>query len=126
MTYEKPQYTEYGLTQWNWLVRHREKFVLGEGTQIGAFTVIDAMNSITIEDNVKVGFSCVILSNSTIDNKAGPVVLKKNCKIGANSTIMPGITIGENAVIGANSFVNKDVPANELWFGVPARFQKKL
>jgi len=125
MDRERPKYTDYGLTQWHWLVRYRENFVLGDNTQIAAFTTIDAMNGVIIEDNVKIGFSCVILSNSTIDGKKGMVLLKKNCNIGANSTIMPGVTVGENSIIGANSFVNKDIPDNEVWFGVPARLQRK-
>lgn len=126
MTYEEPRYSDYGLTQWHWLVRYRENFKLGKNTQIAPFTVIDAFHGVEIEDNVKIGFSCVIISNSTIDNKVGWVRLKKNCKIGANSTIMPGVTIGENSIIGANSFVNKDIPSNEIWLGTPARFHKKI
>ncbi len=121
----KPEYTEYGMTQWNWLVRYRNNFQLGENTQIGAFTVIDAMNGVTIQDNVKIGFSCVILSNSTIDNKQGSVILEKNCKIGANTTIMPGVRVGKNSIVGANSFVNKNIPENEVWFGTPAKFVKR-
>ena len=126
MENKKPIYSEYGMTQWNWLVRYKENFKLGENTQIGAFTVIDAMHDVEIRDNVKIGFSCVIISNSTIDNKSGPILLKQNCKIGSNSTLMPNITIGENSVVGANSFVNKSVPNNEIWFGSPAKFYKKL
>ena len=40
----------------------------------------------------------------------GPVVLKKNCKIGTHSAIMPGVTVGENSVVGPFSFVRRDVP----------------
>ena len=123
---EGPRYTDYGMTQWNWLVRYRENFELGENTQIAPFTVIDAMNGVKIEDNVKIGFSCVIISNSTIDGKNGPVLLKKNSNVGANSTIMPGVTIGENSILGANSFVNKNIPDNEVWFGNPAKFVRKI
>lgn len=57
---------------------------------------------------------------STIDGKQGPVVLKKNCRIGSHSTIMPGVTIGENAIVGAHSFVNRDVGDGEVVVGVPA------
>ena len=39
---------------------------------------------------------------------------------------MPGITIGENSIIGAYSFVTKDVPENEIWFGIPAEFKKSI
>lgn len=51
-------------------------------------------------------------------------IVKEGVSIGANSTILPGITIHENATIGAGSVVTKDIPANEIWFGNPAR--KKL
>jgi acetyltransferase-like isoleucine patch superfamily enzyme len=46
--------------------------------------------------------------------------------IGAGSTILPGISIGEGAFIAAGSVVTKDVPAGELWMGNPARFYKKV
>jgi len=54
------------------------------------------------------------------------VILEKNCKIGTHSTIMPNVTIGENSIIGAYSFVTSNVPANELWVGIPAKFKSKL
>ena len=79
---EEPKYDEYGMTQWKWLVRHKENFELGKNTEIGAFTVIDAHKGVKIEDDVKIGFSVVILSYSSIDGKEGKVVLKKGCKIG--------------------------------------------
>jgi galactoside O-acetyltransferase len=50
-----------------------------------------------------------------------PVSIGKNCWIGANSTILPGVTIGDNSVIGAGSLVTKDIPANVLAFGSPAK-----
>ena len=68
---------------------------------------------------------CSIYSHSTIDQKKGSVLLK-NRKIGSHSTIMPNVTIGENSVIGAYSFANHDIPANEMWFGTPAKFKKEI
>ena len=68
-----------------------------------------------------VGSHCSIYSISTIDKKEGQVKLRKNCKIGSHSVVMPGVTIGENAVVGAHSFVNKDVPPGAVVAGVPAR-----
>lgn len=123
---EEPRFTEYGLTQWYWLVRHRENFKLGRNVEIGSFTVIGCEYGVEIQDNVKIGYHCTIMSDSTVDNKQGKVLLKRGCKIGANSVIMPNVTIGENAVIGANSFVNKSVPDNEVWTGTPAKCVKKL
>ncbi len=113
--------SDYGMTKWHWLVRHRENFRLGKNTEIGNFSVFGCEHGVTIEDGVKVGYHCVVMSESTVDGRKGAVVLKKNCKIGANSVIMPGITVGEGAVVGACSFVNKSVPAREVWAGVPAK-----
>ena len=120
-TWTKPTYDENGMTQWYWRVIGIENFKLGERVEIGSFTIIDAKEGVTIEDNVKIGWSCSIFSVSTIDNKNGKIILKKGCKIGANSVIMPGIIVGENATVGANSLVNKNIPANEVWVGTPAR-----
>ena len=117
----KPIYDKNGMTQWYWRVIRVENFKLGERVEIGSFTIIDAKEGVTIEDNVKIGWSCSIFSVSTIDNKNGKIILKKGCKIGANSVIMPGIIVGENATVGANSLVNKNIPANEVWVGTPAR-----
>jgi acetyltransferase-like isoleucine patch superfamily enzyme len=56
----------------------------------------------------------------------GQIILKKNCRVGSHSIIMPGVTIGENAVIGAFSFVNKDVQENVVAAGVPIKIINKL
>lgn len=94
---------------------------MGRLTDIGAFTFINAQNGVTIEDEVQIGPHCAILSASTIDNKHGPIVLKENCRIGSHSTIMPNVTVGENTIVGAHSFVNRDIPPNEVWAGVPVK-----
>jgi acetyltransferase-like isoleucine patch superfamily enzyme len=121
-----PIIEEGKLTKYNWLVQHKENLKLGLRTDIGAFTYINAKNEVVIEDEVQVGSHCSIYSISTVDNKEGPVKLKKNCKIGSHCVIMPGVTVGENSVVGAFSFVNKDIPANVVAFGVPAKVFKKL
>lgn len=113
-------------TRWNWVVQHAKNFNLGKYTDIGSFTYINAKNGVTIEDEVQIGSHCSIYSISTIDEKEGPVVLKRNCKIGTHSTIMPGVVIGENAIIGAHSFVNGDIPANVIAVGCPAKILKKI
>jgi acetyltransferase-like isoleucine patch superfamily enzyme len=93
---------------------HPERLALGLRCDIGDFTVLYAHAGIIIEPYVQVGPLCAIMSRSTIDNKEGLVTLKRNCRIGAQSTIMPGVTVGENCIIGAGSFVNKDMPANTI------------
>ena len=124
--WEYPEIEEGKLTKYNWMVQNKDKLTLGYKTDIGAFTYINAKNGVTIEDHVQIGSHCAIYSVSTIDDKEGSVLLKKHCRIGSHSVIMPGVTVGENSVVGAFSFVNKDIPANAVAFGVPARFAKDL
>jgi acetyltransferase-like isoleucine patch superfamily enzyme len=112
-------------TVYNWVVQYPEGLNLGTHTDIGAFTYINAKYGVTIEPEVQVGSHCSIYSISTIDDKQAPVVLKRNCRIGSHTTIMPGVTIGENAVVGAHSFVTKDIPPDTLAYGVPARCIKR-
>jgi len=120
-----PEIAEGKPTKYNWIVQHIDNLELGYKTDIGAFTYINAKNGVAIEDEVQIGSHCSIYSVSTIDDKAGRVVLKRYCRIGTHSSIMPGVTIGENAVIGAHSYVNKDIPANCIAMGVPAKVIKK-
>lgn len=124
--WQAPEIKEGELTKWHWLVQNKDGLHLGKNTDIGAFCYINAKNGVVIEDEVQIGSHCSIYSISTIDNKAGKVVLKKNCRIGSHSVIAPGVTIGENSIIGSMSFVNKDIPANVIAFGVPAKVIKKL
>lgn len=126
LDWEYPQIKENKLTKYNWLVKHKNKLELGYKTDIGAFTYINAKNGVTIEDFVQIGSHCSIYSISTIDNKEGPVLLKKNCKIGSHTVIMPGVTIGENSVVGAFSFVNQDIPDNVMAGGVPIKVMKEI
>jgi sugar O-acyltransferase (sialic acid O-acetyltransferase NeuD family) len=119
-----PEIEEGKPTKYNWVVQHKDRLALGYKTDIGAFTYINAKYGVTIEDFVQIGSHCSVYSVSTIDNKQGQVILKKNCRIGSHSVIMPGVTIGENAVVGAHSFVNRDIPGNVTAAGVPAKFKK--
>ena len=121
-----PEIEEGKPTKYNWVVQHKDKLNLGYKTDIGAFTYINAKNGVTIEDEVQIGSHCSIYSVSTIDRKEGPVVLKKNCKICSHSVIMPGITVGENSVVGACSYVNKDIPDNVVAYGVPVKVVKPI
>lgn len=91
---------------------------------------VQIWDGLTIEDNVFIG------PNVTFTNDKHPIsknkdyellktVIKKGASIGANSTILPGITINENAIIGAGSVVTKNVPEGETWFGNPAQKRSK-
>jgi len=120
--WQMPEIKESELTRYHWKVQHADRLILGRKTDIGSFTYINAQYGVVIEDDVQIGSHCSIYSFSTIDSKQGRVVLKKNCRIGMHSGIMPGVTVGENSIIGAFSFVNKDIPSGQVWAGVPARF----
>jgi acetyltransferase-like isoleucine patch superfamily enzyme len=118
---------EHGVpTKWGWTVLHPQHFILGKHTDIGMYTLINAKQGVTICEGVQIGSHCSIYSISTIDGKQGPVHLKRNCKIGTHSTIMPNVTIGENSVIGAYSFVTRSIGDNEMWRLVPQSFCKEI
>ncbi len=112
-------------TKWNWIVQHPENFILGKKTDIGSFSYINAESGVTIEDEVQIGSHTSIYSISTIDDKQGKVLIKKNARIGSHCTVMPNLTIGENSIIGAHSFVNKDIPDNVIAYGVPVKIIRK-
>ena len=67
--------------------------------------------------------------NSELDRQSQnklPVFIEDNVFIGAHSTVLKGVTIGKNSIVGACSVVVKNIPANEIWAGNPARFIRKL
>ena len=120
-TWQYPEIIDGVPTKYQWIVKEPSMFKLGYQTDIGAFTYINALFGVILEDKVQIGSHCSIYSVSTIDNKQGCVVLKRESKLGSHSTVMPGVTIGENSIVGAHSFVNSDIPDNCIAFGVPAR-----
>ena len=124
--WEKPIIKHGKMTKYNYIVQYPENLKLGKNFDIGEFSYINSEFSVEIQDNVQIGSHCSIYSNSTIDQKTGPVKLEKNCKIGTHSTIMPNVTVGKNSIVAAYSFVTKDIPDNELWSGIPARFKDKI
>lgn len=124
--WERPKIEHGKLTEWNWMVQHPDNLELGENTDIGAFCYINALNGVVIERDVQIGSHCAIYSVSTIDAKNGKVTLKENCRLGSHSTVMPGVTVGKNSIIGAHSFVNRDVPDNVVAMGCPAKIVKKI
>ncbi len=92
---------------------------------------VQVWDGITLEDNVMVGAN-VSFTNDMYprsQNREWKLIKTKVCKgasIGAGSVILPGLTIGERAMIAAGSVVTRDVPAGELWMGSPARFYRKI
>lgn len=117
-----PIYSDYG--------RHLR---IGKNVFInGGVTFVD-LGGIEIADRALIGPNATIISvNHPLDpDKRRGVELKavkigQNAWLGANSTILPGVTVGENAVVAAGAIVSHDVPANTVVAGVPARVIKKI
>ena len=91
------------------------------------------IGGITIEDDVQIGPRVNLTSENhpldPADRKTlllQPIVIKRNAWIGAGATILPGVTIGENAIVAAGSVVSRDVPANTVVAGIPAKVVKTL
>lgn len=103
-------------------------------------TAIICTHSISIGNHVIIGGNTVIYDTDfhslnpeirgTTDDKRNaqkkPVIINDHVFIGAHTTILKGVTIGENSIIGACSVITKDIPANEIWAGNPARFIKRI
>jgi acetyltransferase-like isoleucine patch superfamily enzyme len=111
----------------------------GRFTQIGKNVFINHacsfldMGGITIEDEVLIGPRVnLITENHPLDpvNRRAlickPIIIKCNAWLGAAVTILPGVTIGENAIVAAGALVSKDVPANTIVGGVPAKHIKNI
>ena len=95
------------------------------GNNVTLKSCVQIWDGITLEDNVFIGPNVTFTNDVTPRSKQYPsnflkTIIKKGASIGANSTIIGGITIGEYAMIGAGSVVTKDIPNNELWYGNPA------
>lgn len=121
-----PKFDKNGLTKWHWRCQFPEKLKLGKGSDVGSFTYINAKFGVNIGLGSQIGSHCSIYSESTIDNKKGEVNIGDNVKIGTHSTLMPGVSVGRNSIIGAYSFVNRDIPNYVLAFGVPVKIVKKI
>lgn len=101
------------------------------GNDVTVKSGVQLWDGVTLEDNVFVGPNVTFTNDlfprsKNPDWKLSKTVVKKGASIGANATILCGITIGENAMIGAGSVVTKDVPAGEVWVGNPAKFFRKI
>ena len=111
----------------------------GKHTKIGKNVFINFdcvfldLGGITIEDNVLIAPKVSLLSEGHVISPnerqslvPGHIHIKKNAWIGAGAAILPGITVGENAIVAAGAVVSKDVPANAIAGGVPAKIIKKI
>lgn len=111
----------------------------GKSLHIGARAFINQLccfmsrGNITIEEDVKIGprVNLITLNHGTDPAErriitSQPIHIKRNAWLGAAVTVMPGVTIGENSIVGAGAVVTHDVPDNVIVAGVPARFIKNI
>ncbi len=87
-------------------------------------------DGISIENDVQIGPNVTFTNDKYPRSKQSfslqRTLIKENASIGAGCVILGGVTIGENVMVGAGSVVTKDIPSNELWFGNPAKFIRKI
>lgn len=106
------------------------KAIIGDGVKIQ--NNVSVYDNVVLEDDVFCGPSCVFTNvinpRAFVERKHEykQTVIKKGVSIGANATIVCGVTVGEYALIGAGSVVTKDVPAYALVYGSPARVRGKV
>lgn len=105
---------------------------IGEGVYMNAGSSIEVFHEVRIGDHVLIApFTSLIdddahqLEPGTPQGK-GPVIVGNNVWLGRHVSVMPGVTIGDNSVIGANSVVTRDIPPDCFAAGVPARVIRKL
>ena len=108
-----------------------EKLVIGKNCFINGNLLAMSRGGITIGDNVQIAGNVQLLSNNhdPYDRQVllcKPIIIKKGAWIGAGASILPGVTIGEYAIVGAGAIVTKDVGDYEVAVGVPAKIVKTL
>ncbi len=98
---------------------------VGKNVSVGLFAMFDIFfpHLISIGDNSVIGYNATILAHEFLVDewRTGRVNIGKNVLIGANCTVLPGVDVGDGAVIGALSLVNCDVPPGAFYAGIPAR-----
>ncbi len=98
---------------------------IGPGVALGYAVQPDLLfpQDITIEENATIGYNTTILCHGYLRDRyeRGPVLVERDAAVGADCTILAGVTVGRGAVVGAHSLINRDIPAGEFWGGVPAR-----
>ncbi len=108
----------------NWLYR-RMGMTVAKHASVGLEATMDIFypELITLGEDVIVGYNTTILCHEFLvdEYRTGPVIIEDRATIGANTTILPGVTIGQGATVSAHSLVNGDVPAGAFYGGVPAR-----
>jgi acetyltransferase-like isoleucine patch superfamily enzyme len=109
----------------NWLYRTFLGLKVGEQTSFALMVMLDVMfpEKISVGRNSVIGYNTTILAHEYLikEYRLGPVEIGSEVMIGANSTILPGISIGDGAIVSAGTLVHKDVPAGAFVGGNPMR-----
>ena len=106
--------------------------VMGENVFVGRNTYLGAWKPITVGSDTLIGAYCYIISGNhrfaaadlpvrMQQYEGAPITIGRDVWLGAHVIVLPGVTIGDNAVVGAGSVVTNSVPKAEIWAGVPAR-----
>lgn len=110
-----------------------ENITIGKNVFVNHACTFMDRGGITLEDNVLIGPKVNLITTNHPVHPAErratisqPIVIKKGAWIGAAVTILPGVTVGENAIVAAGAVVTKDVPDNSIVGGVPAKFIKSI
>ena len=114
-------------------INYGKKTTFGRDCFVNFGCTFLALGGIIIEDDVFIGPHCVLATEYHPENPATrhslltkPIVVKRNAWLGANVTVLAGITIGENAIVAAGSVVTKDVPDNMVVAGSPAKVIREI
>ena len=110
--------------------RSGAKIIIGNNVGMSSST-INCWKSVTIGNDVRIGANCVIMDADfhLDDPRSGNpqnIVIEDNVWLGANVTVMKGVKIGKNSIIGMGSIVTKDIPENCIAVGIPSRVIRKL
>ena len=118
-------------------VEVQKKAFIGSNCKISSHTFI--CEGVTIEDDVFIGHGVTFVNDTyprattrggalqtDVDWNVEPTLVKKGASIGSGSTILANVTIGENAIVGAGSVVTKDIPANVIVAGNPAKVKRRV
>lgn len=109
----------------NFLYRRFLGMKVGKDVSVGLMAMFDVFfpHLISIGDNTVIGYNATILTHEFLvkEYRKGPVEIGSGVLIGSNTTILPGVYIGDGAVVGACSLVNRDIPPGALAAGVPAK-----